>query len=240
MDNNDSNLKSQQTGGLKLMTVFIAVLALHVVVIGGFTVYHLMSGGNTDADIVTLDKAHLKADASMAVAGTVPDTTTSDKPATSAPTPASSTDTATTAPGGCSRAGRDRCDRLERSGGSDACSRPRADAGTGADRAGVDDVCSDDGGSVECLREQRAVGSVGSDDIPAHPAGIGSSLRCRVSSRDDNDAGFCRDTGARCGCADIVTGRCFGSGPYACDSRGARLLAHRDAGNLHGEDHRLL
>ena len=56
MDNNDSNTKSQQTGGLKLMTVFIAVLALHVVVIGGFTVYHLMSGG-TDADLVTIDKS---------------------------------------------------------------------------------------------------------------------------------------------------------------------------------------
>ncbi len=51
MDNNDSNIKSQQTGGLKLMTVFIAVLALHVVVIGGFTVYHLMSGGSADADL---------------------------------------------------------------------------------------------------------------------------------------------------------------------------------------------
>ena len=33
------------------MTVFIAVLALHVVVIGGFTVYHLMSGGSTDTDM---------------------------------------------------------------------------------------------------------------------------------------------------------------------------------------------
>jgi LysM repeat protein len=98
MDNNDSNIKSQQTGGLKLMTVFIAVLALHVVVIGGFTVYHLMSGGNTDADIVTLDKAHLKADGSMAVTGTVPDATTSDKPTTSTPTPAPATDVATTTP----------------------------------------------------------------------------------------------------------------------------------------------
>ena len=98
MDNNDSNIKSQQTGGLKLMTVFIAVLALHVVVIGGFTVYHLMSGGNTDADIVTLDKAHLRTDASMAVTGTVPDATSTDKPAASTPAPAPATDTATTAP----------------------------------------------------------------------------------------------------------------------------------------------
>jgi len=58
MDNNDSNIKPQQTGGLKLMTVFIAVLALHVVVIGGFAVYHLMSGGSADADLVTTDKTH--------------------------------------------------------------------------------------------------------------------------------------------------------------------------------------
>ncbi len=59
MDNNDSNIKSQQTGGLKLMTVFIAVLALHVVVIGGFTVYHLMSGGSTDTDTAAItDKNH--------------------------------------------------------------------------------------------------------------------------------------------------------------------------------------
>src|SRR6202042_3742834 len=55
MDNNSSMLP-QQTGGLKLMTVFIAVLALHVLVIGGFTVYHLMSSGG-DADLA-LDKNH--------------------------------------------------------------------------------------------------------------------------------------------------------------------------------------
>jgi len=58
MDTNDSNIKPQQTGGLKLMTVFIFVLALHVVVIGGVTVYHLMSGGNADADLITTDKTH--------------------------------------------------------------------------------------------------------------------------------------------------------------------------------------
>jgi LysM repeat protein len=51
MENNESNLKPQSTGGLKLMTVFIAVLALHVLVIGGVTVYHLMSGGSTDTDL---------------------------------------------------------------------------------------------------------------------------------------------------------------------------------------------
>ena len=79
MDNNDSNIKSQQTGGLKLMTVFIAVLALHVVVIGGFTVYHLMSGGSTDTDTATItDKSHKGTDSST------PDATASDKSTTTA------------------------------------------------------------------------------------------------------------------------------------------------------------
>jgi LysM repeat protein len=109
MENNESNLKSQQTGGLKLMTVFIAVLALHVVVIGGFTVYHLMSGGSTDADLVT-DKAHkgvkVSPESSVASDGQLPDTTGTDKstspaiaPATPAPastTPAPSTDSVAT------------------------------------------------------------------------------------------------------------------------------------------------
>jgi len=76
MDNNDS--KPQQTGGLKLMTVFIAVLALHVLVIGGFTVYHLISSGG-DADLA-LDKTHkLKADGTVVTETTTPDTASSDK-----------------------------------------------------------------------------------------------------------------------------------------------------------------
>jgi LysM repeat protein len=37
-----------QTGGLKLMTVFIVVLALHVVVIGGISVYHVLKRGSSD------------------------------------------------------------------------------------------------------------------------------------------------------------------------------------------------
>jgi LysM repeat protein len=83
MENNDSNIKSQQTGGLKLMTVFIAVLALHVVVIGGFTVYHLMSGGSTDADVASTDKIHKSTD------GTTPDASQGDKSAgTTSTTPA--------------------------------------------------------------------------------------------------------------------------------------------------------
>jgi LysM repeat protein len=88
MDNNDSNPKPQQTGGLKLMTVFIAVLALHVVVIGGFTVYHLMSGGGSDADLVT-DKTHkdvkVSPDSATVSDGPLPDGTVSDKSAAAAP-----------------------------------------------------------------------------------------------------------------------------------------------------------
>ena len=94
MDNNDSNIKSQQTGGLKLMTVFIAVLALHVVVIGGFTVYHLMSGG-TDSDVVSTDKTKKDikpADATATASTTTPDAAQPDK-TTPGTTP--STDVAT-------------------------------------------------------------------------------------------------------------------------------------------------
>jgi LysM repeat protein len=71
----------QQTGGLKLMTVFIAVLALHVLVIGGFTVYHLMSAGSSDADL-TLDKTHkLKIDGTATTdAATADDKTTGTTP----------------------------------------------------------------------------------------------------------------------------------------------------------------
>ena len=91
MDNNES-IKPQQTGGLKLMTVFIAVLALHVLVIGGFTVYHLMGSGGTDADL-TLDKTHkLKADGTVATDTATPDATAPDKTADVT----ASTDTATT------------------------------------------------------------------------------------------------------------------------------------------------
>ncbi len=39
-----------QTGGLRLMTVFVAVLALHVLVIGGISVWHLFSGAAEPSD----------------------------------------------------------------------------------------------------------------------------------------------------------------------------------------------
>src|SRR5271155_3255189 len=95
MDNNDSNIKSQQTGGLKLMTVFIAVLALHVVVIGSFTVWHLMSGGTTDADLLT-DKTHKDAKSPDGVVindSSLPEAASTDK---SPATPATPTDVAST------------------------------------------------------------------------------------------------------------------------------------------------
>ena len=57
MEPTESNNKPEQTGGLKLMTVFVVVLALHVVVIGGMTTYYLLKGGSTDADLLT-DKSH--------------------------------------------------------------------------------------------------------------------------------------------------------------------------------------
>ncbi|MCE0485213.1 MAG: LysM peptidoglycan-binding domain-containing protein [Methylacidiphilales bacterium] len=87
MENNDSPLKPQPTGGLKLMTVFIAVLALHVLVIGGFTVYHLMSGSGSDADLLA-DKTH-KAGAGTDVQA--PDTSDKSATASTAPIDASST-----------------------------------------------------------------------------------------------------------------------------------------------------
>jgi LysM repeat protein len=89
MDINDGNIKPQQTGGLKLMTVFIVVLALHVLVIGGFTVYNLMKGASPDADLTTTDKIHKD----MKIAdGSAPDAATADK---SAPTPTPPTEVAT-------------------------------------------------------------------------------------------------------------------------------------------------
>jgi LysM repeat protein len=99
MENTDSNIKPQSTGGLKLMTVFIVVLALHVVVIGGFTVYHLMSGGGADADLLA-DKNHkaakTNADGSVATDGQLPDGTQPDKSATASTDASTDTTTDTT------------------------------------------------------------------------------------------------------------------------------------------------
>ena len=95
MDNNDSNIKPQQTGGLKLMTVFIAVLVLHVLVIGGITVYHLMSGSSSDADLAATDKTHRSLTGSATADGTLPDATQGDKSGTGTTTATTPTEVAT-------------------------------------------------------------------------------------------------------------------------------------------------
>ncbi len=140
METNDSNIKPQQTGGLKLMTVFIAVLALHVVVIGGFTVYHLMSGGSADVDLTTTDKTHkdLKsADGSAIADGAAPDASVGDKGAPS------------TTPSDASRRSRQysfdhhhdhacaRLDRAERDGDARARTGPRPHARADRQHAGA-------------------------------------------------------------------------------------------------------
>ena len=96
METNESNPKPQPTGGLNILTIFIAVLALHVLVIGGITVYHLMNGGSTDADLVT-DKTHkavkVASEGDTAGDGQLPDGTDPDKSATASTTPAPAADT---------------------------------------------------------------------------------------------------------------------------------------------------
>ena len=98
MENTDSNPKPQ-TGGLKMMTVFILVLALHVLVIGGITIYHLVSGGSTDADLVS-DKPHkgTKATPDATAIGDAQIADANEK----APNPATTSPTATPADSGAS------------------------------------------------------------------------------------------------------------------------------------------
>ncbi|MCE0497776.1 MAG: LysM peptidoglycan-binding domain-containing protein [Methylacidiphilales bacterium] len=82
MENNESNLKPQSTGGLKLMTVFIVVLVLHVLVIGGVTIYHLMGGGDADlADNKAPKDAKVAADGSVVMDSQLPDGGQPDKTA---------------------------------------------------------------------------------------------------------------------------------------------------------------
>jgi len=98
------NLKPQPTGGLKLMTVFIAVLALHVVVIGGFTVWHLLYPANVDGDMAVDKHKTGKIVSDSAIADMqAPDSTAADKAApatdssTDAPATADASSTASTA-----------------------------------------------------------------------------------------------------------------------------------------------
>jgi LysM repeat protein len=90
MENNDSNLKPQPTGGLKLMTVFIVVLALHVLVIGGYSIYHLMSGGSSDASLAdnkTSKDGKVSTDDSVVADTPLPDGSQPDKAAPAESTP---------------------------------------------------------------------------------------------------------------------------------------------------------
>jgi LysM repeat protein len=100
METNASN-QPQQTGGLKLMTVFIVVLALHVLVIGGITAYHLMGGNATDSDL-TLDKTHKSVKASSDGDGSLPDASNPTTTATTTPAttnaPAATPEVAETTP----------------------------------------------------------------------------------------------------------------------------------------------
>lgn len=88
MDNNDSNLKPQQTGGLKLMTVFVAVLALHVIVIGSMCTYYLVKGGSSDDMLAdkTSKSAKIAADGTTASDGQMPDSSDKNAPAATAET----------------------------------------------------------------------------------------------------------------------------------------------------------
>jgi len=63
-----------QTGGLKLMTVFIVVLALHVVVIGGISAYHIFKRGAGDSagDVSKQDTNTENVDAAKPEAGPEP------------------------------------------------------------------------------------------------------------------------------------------------------------------------
>ncbi len=74
------------------------MLALHVVVIGGFTVYHLMSGGSSDADLLT-DKSHkgvkVASEGALPADNAAPDAT---QTASIAPTDTNAAPMASTAP----------------------------------------------------------------------------------------------------------------------------------------------
>jgi len=102
MENTDSNIKPQQTGGLKLMTVFVVVLVLHVVVIGSMTTYYMLKGGSTETDLLS-DKGHkgLKANADGTLVAENPAADSTDKniaPATTTPDTSSSVTTPTPSP----------------------------------------------------------------------------------------------------------------------------------------------
>ena len=73
--------QGEQTGGLKLMTVFIAVLALHLVVIGGISAWHFIKGPSASSEG---SKGDAVANATPDAA-TVPDATTATTDGQTAP-----------------------------------------------------------------------------------------------------------------------------------------------------------
>ncbi len=101
MEPNDNNpLKPQPTGNLKLMTIFVAVLALHVLVISGFALKSWLYPSNPDNDLA-LDKTHKSRIAGDSTIGdvTAADSGSSDKsPAPSTATADNSGTTETTTP----------------------------------------------------------------------------------------------------------------------------------------------
>lgn len=84
----ETESSSPKTGGLKLVTVFIIVLALHVVVIGGISAYHFLKG--TGSDVASTLKPASTDAAAESKDATVTDTNSTATPsdATAASTPA--------------------------------------------------------------------------------------------------------------------------------------------------------
>ncbi len=72
MEINESTLKPKTTGGLKIMTIFIVVLAAHVLAIGGVTTYYMLKG-SSDPDLVS-DKTAPKTVKVVSDGATVSDT----------------------------------------------------------------------------------------------------------------------------------------------------------------------
>jgi len=86
-DSEGAGGSGEQTGGLKLMTVFIAVLALHLVVIGGISAWHFIKGPSASSDAPKEDavaNANTNATASDAT-----DSSASDQASTDGTAPAS-------------------------------------------------------------------------------------------------------------------------------------------------------
>ncbi len=85
-----------QTGGLKLMTVFVVVLILHVLVIGGISAYHLLShkeNSNTTVTEKDADKDSTEAKTDDTTHNATTDATTGTAPTDATKTPAPTIET---------------------------------------------------------------------------------------------------------------------------------------------------